>query len=227
MIYLTGDIHGRPMDTVLKAEKIGLTPNDTLILLGDVGANYFGDTRDTFVKASLARIPATILCIHGNHEKRPENVGTYKTKKWNGGVVWYEEEYPNLLFAKDGEVYTIEGRNYIAIGGAYSVDKNYRILRGWNWWPDEQPSNEIKAFVEEQIKNHKIDIVLSHTCPLKYTPVECFLPGVDQSSVDRSTEEWLDKIEKINYKAWYCGHWHTNKRIDKITFLFDDWAAFQ
>ena len=34
-------------------------------------------------------------------------------------------------------------------------------------------------------------------------------------------EEWLDTIEdKINYEAWYLGHWHTDKRIDKMHFLF-------
>ena len=225
MVHFTGDIHGSPMNTVLKAESIGLTTNDTLIMLGDVGANYFGDTRDDFVKASLARIPATILCLHGNHEQRPGTIDSYKTKEWNGGIVWYEEEYPNLLFAKDGEIYTIEGKNYIAIGGAYSVDKHYRLVMGYHWWADEQPSEETKRYVEQQIQQHKVDVVLSHTCPLKYTPVECFLPGIDQSTVDRSTEEWLDKIEEaVDYTAWYCGHWHTNKHIDKLTFLFHDWV---
>ena len=44
---------------------------------------------------------------------------------------------------------------------------------------------------------------------------------VDQSTVDNSTEIWLDQIEEaINYKAWYCGHWHTDKRIDRIHFLY-------
>ncbi len=58
---------------------------------------------------------------------------------------------------------------------------------------------------------------------------EMFLPMVDQSSVDDSTERWLDEIEKkIQYKAWYCGHWHTEKRIDKMHFLYrtfesDEW----
>jgi ser/thr protein phosphatase family protein len=49
---------------------------------------------------------------------------------------------------------------------------------------------------------------------------------IDQSSVDDSTERWLDEIEKTaNYKAWLCGHWHIDKRIDKLSFLFDDIVA--
>ena len=52
-------------------------------------------------------------------------------------------------------------------------------------------------------------------------PTEMFLPMVDQSAVDSSTEEWLDRIEDtVNYKVWYCGHWHTDKRIDKMHFLY-------
>lgn len=48
-----------------------------------------------------------------------------------------------------------------------------------------------------------------------------FLPGIDQSTVDTRTERWLDTIEEtVDYKAWYCGHWHINKRIDKMHFLF-------
>ena len=71
----------------------------------------------------------------------------------------------------------------------------------------------------------KIDVVLSHTCPLRYEPTEVFLSMVDQSSVDKSTEQWLDTIEsRLHYERWYCGHYHTGKEIDKIRFMFQDHA---
>jgi hypothetical protein len=51
--------------------------------------------------------------------------------------------------------------------------------------------------------------------------VEAVLPSVDQSQVDKSTELWLDKIEEeTDYDAWLCGHWHINKRIGKLNFLY-------
>ena len=221
MIYYTGDIHGSTLEIVTFCARFQPSKDDTIVILGDVGANYFGDKRDVAFKANLAKLQPTILCVHGNHEIRPQNIPSYKTKEWNGGIVWYEEAYPNILFAKDGEIYEIEETKHLVIGGAYSVDKHYRLLRGYGWWEDEQPSEEIKRYVEQQIKEKPFDVILSHTCPFKYEPVEMSLPGIDQSTVDDSTEKWLDKIEElVDYKAWYCGHWHINKRIDKMHFLF-------
>lgn len=221
MIYYTGDIHGSTREIVSLCKKFNASRKDIIVILGDVGANYFCDERDDRVKEKFSNLGPTIFCIHGNHEIRPWNISTYKTKEWNGGVVWYEEEYPNLLFAKDGEIYDIEGIKHLVIGGAYSVDKYFRLSFGSGWWPDEQPSEEIKRYVEQQIKEKEFDVILSHTCPFKYEPVETFLSGIDQSTVDTSTEEWLDKIEDMaEYKAWYCGHWHINKRIDRMHFLF-------
>lgn len=50
---------------------------------------------------------------------------------------------------------------------------------------------------------------------------------VDQSRVDKSTEEWLDTIEQqLAYKRWYCGHYHTEKIIDRMTFMFESIRAF-
>ena len=228
MIYYTGDIHGSTLEIETFCMHFKPTKDDTIVILGDVGANYFGDIRDNKLKETFAKLEPTIFCIHGNHEMRPWNIPTYKTKEWNGGMVWYEEKYPNILFAKDGEIFDIEGTKHLVISGAYSVDKFYRLSRGYGWWEDEQPSEEIKQYVEQQIKEKEIDVILSHTCPLKYEPIETFLPGIDQSTVDTSTEEWLDKIEElVDYKAWYCGHWHINKRIDKIHFLFHSFETNQ
>ena len=224
MIYFTGDTHGDTLKIIRFAERMHLRKEDTIIILGDAGYNYYGNERDRIAKQRLSRLKPTILCIHGNHEMRPESLITYREDQWHDGAVYVEEEFPNLIFAKDGEVYDLEGTKAIAIGGAYSVDKWYRLQRDLHWFPDEQPSEEIKARVENKLDElgWQIDTVLTHTCPYGYTPTEAFLGGIDQSTVDNSTELWLDTIEKkLSYNAWYCGHWHIEKRIDKIHFLFE------
>ena len=196
MIYYTGDIHGSAKGIVAFAQHYELTESDIIVILGDVGANYYGNRRDRYCKDALARIKPTVFCIHGNHERRPDTLAGYKQKEWNGGLVWYEDEYPNLLFARDGDIFTMEGTRHLVIGGAYSVDKYYRLENDLLWFADEQPSAEIKTYVEDQITKNRIDIVLSHTCPYKYEPRDAFLPMIDQSTVDDSTERWLDGIEE-------------------------------
>ena len=221
MIYITGDIHGSLEPIFDLVEKYEPKEDDIIVILGDVAVNYTGRLRDKFIKEEMNNIGVTFFCIHGNHENRPQNIASYQEKNWNGGRVLYEADYPNILFPVDGDIFELEGNKCLVIGGAYSVDKFYRLRNGYNWWPDEQPSPTIKDYVEKQIKKNKIDVVFSHTCPYKYIPIECFLSGIDQSKVDNSTEQWLDTIEEaIEYKAWYLGHWHTDKRIDKMHFLF-------
>ena len=222
MIFITGDTHRRFEHIKNFCLKHKTTTNDVMIILGDAGINFCGYWRDFDLKKELVKLPITLFCIHGNHEQRPETIDTYEEVEHFGGGVYMESEFPNLLFAKDGEIYDFDGRKCIAIGGAYSIDKHLRIP-GVNWWEDEQPSEEIKNRVENALASAewKVDIVLSHTSPFKYMPREEFLPGIDQSQVDNSTEHWLDFIEeKLSYKTWYCGHFHTSKSIDKIIFLY-------
>jgi len=229
MTYITGDTHGDFRRVAYFCDAAETKSDDILIILGDAGINYYEDYRDTDLKTQIAGLPITLFCIHGNHEARPECSGGYKETPCNGGKVFIESEYPNILFAKDGEIFDFNGTKAIVIGGAYSVDKHFRLENGWKWWNNEQVNDKMKAYVEGQLaaNNNQIEVVLSHTCPLKYQPTESFLPGIDPATVDKSTEIWLDGIEKrIQYRKWYCGHYHIEKQIDKLEFLFGSIKKF-
>lgn len=224
MYYITGDTHGDFTRIERFCERFHPTRDDVMIILGDAGFNYYGGKRDQRVKQRMAEMPITIFSIHGNHEMRPGKIPSYHLQQWHGGMVFVEDAYPSLLFAVDGEVFDMGGLQTIAIGGAYSVDKYYRLMNGWNWWPDEQPTPEMKKGIEKCLdyQHWKVDVVLSHTVPLKYEPAEVFLPQIDQSQVDKSTETWLDSIEDLlAYRHWYAGHYHTEKEIDRLTLLFE------
>lgn len=56
----------------------------------------------------------------------------------------------------------------------------------------------------------------------------CSWLGVTRvSKVDKSTEEWLDKIEnRADYGKWYCGHYYTEKKIDKLEIMFENVRKF-
>ena len=226
-IYLTGDCHRdfSKIELFCKNNKASLSREDVMIILGDAGINYALDKWDIILKEKLAKLPITLLCVHGNHEERPYLIDSYEELEWHGGIVYYEKEYPDILFAKDGEIYDFDGKKVIAIGGAYSVDKEFRLLTGRPWFESEQPSNEIREYVEEQLakNNWKVDYVLSHTCSSKWEPVDLFLEGLDQSKVDKSTEEWLTQLEKkMTYERWYFGHYHDNRTYHSAQMLFEE-----
>ena len=188
MIWLTGDTHGHFDRVEAFCREQQTTTDDILIILGDSGFNFGGGERDRFLKTRATQFPITIFSLHGNRENRPQNIPGYVEGSFHGRKILYEPQYPNLLFAVDGEVYRFAGTDCLVVGGAYSTGKEYRLVKGLGWWPDEQPSPEIKAYVEQQIREKHFDIVLSHTCPFKYEPTEMFLGGIDQRTVDDSTE---------------------------------------
>lgn len=226
MVIITGDTHGEFSRIIDFCEEYETALNDVMVILGDSGINYYLDERDTVLKEKLSDLHVTLFCVYGNHEERPENIPGYEERKWRGGVVYYEPEYPYLLFARDGEVYELEGKSVLVVGGAYSIDRDYRLANGLPWYESEQPDAAIKHRVEERLDKAgwKVDCVFSHTVPLSYIPRHAFLSNVDQNRVDRSTEQWLDGIEKkLDYQRWYAGHFHITEWQGRLCILFEDY----
>lgn len=223
--FLTGDTHGQFKRIEDFCKRYETSQEDILCILGDAGINYYIDTRDWHLKKHLKTLPITLLCIHGNHEERPYKFVTYKIKEWNGGRVYYEEEFPNLLFAIDGEIYTINGKKCLVIGGAYSVDKDYRISKGWSWFKDEQPSKEVMKYVEKQIqKNPRVNLILTHTAPIEHEPRHMFLPFIDQSKVDKTTEMFLQRVANFEtFDDWFFGHYHGVWDDGKYHMLYENY----
>jgi 3-oxoacid CoA-transferase subunit A len=241
-IFITGDKHRRFEKVKYFCRKMNTKRHDVLIILGDAGFNYYGDKRDDKLKRKIAKLNITLFCIHGNKENRPQNVGTYGFRSFCGGKVYYEPKYPNIYFAIDGEIYTFDGKKYMVAGGAHSVDKMRCLEEGTPFWPDEMPSDAIKKSVEQKLHNegNKIYGMLTHTCPIDYLPTEMFMSTrqnadikkderkvttkrIFKPDIDRSTEMWLGELEKkINYEVWFCGHYHTDKQIDKIQMMHHD-----
>lgn len=224
MIFITGDTH-RDFDRIFDfCEEFGTTYDDVIIILGDAGINYYLDESDYELKEELATLPCQLFLIHGNHEERPDLIDSYEEKEWHGAIAYVEEDYPNLIFAKDGQIYDFDGRKAVVIGGAYSIDKMSRIQGHAPWFETEQPDETIQVYVERQLDkvDWKVNYVFTHTAPLKYEPREEFLPVLNQMYVDKTTEKWLDSIEeRLQYERWFLGHYHCDKYIDQITILFE------
>lgn len=240
--FITGDKH-RNFEYVKDfCREMNTRKKDVLIILGDTGFNYYDDVRDDKLKKEISDLNITLFCLHGNKENRPQNIGTYGIRDFCGGKVYYEPQYPTIYFAIDGEIYDFEGKKYMVVGGAHSVDKMRCLEKDKPFWDDEMPDDTIKAKVEEKLllENNKIYGMLTHTCPIYYLPTEMFIstrqnatikrkPRKSKSKkifkpdIDRSTEEWLGELEKqLDYEVWYCGHYHIDKQIDKISMMYNE-----
>ncbi len=229
-VYLTGDTHREFYRIKLFCEENETTTEDIMIILGDAGINYYCDHRDNNLKNELSKLPITLFCIHGNHEERPYLTGNYEEKEWHGALAYIEEEYPNLIFAKDGEIYDFNGKKAIAIGGAYSIDKYYRLSHGWQWFESEQADEETMRYVEAQLDacDWQVDYVLTHTVPIECEPVWAFIPGIDQSTVDKTMEKWLQQImDNLEFEKWYAGHYHVESDEDGVRIMFEDYEELE
>ena len=237
--FITGDTHGAAMLCrrlrFFRIQHSNLKPEETgIIILGDAGINYHGESLggsyDAGDKKAVNKFGYQLYILRGNHEIRPSTLSTikYGFDENVQGRVYYEEEYPNIYYFKDsGGTYTINGTEVFIIPGAYSVDKNFRLATGKNWFRDEQ-------LTEEEKENLLIDLhaayaawwmdggptILSHSCPysweehIKYL----FLDNIDQTNIDKKTEIFLDRIliNMPDYKYWYFGHFHDDRDFPDI-----------
>ena len=232
-LIFTGDTHGG-FATITRISDIQQNmpeykPEETMIVvLGDTGLNYWLNNTDKKYKKLLNSMNCHIYCVRGNHEQRPElikNMVLVNDENVNN-VVYMEEAFPNIRYFVDGKIYNLLGYKCLVVGGAYSVDKWYRLARaGYSkdeaetadpkkcgWFKDECLTAAEMAAIMEKVKGESVDFVLSHTCPLSWEPIDLFLNGIDQSTVDKSMEIWLDELKNnVKWKYWLFGHYHADR----------------
>lgn len=222
-IFITGDKHGN-FDFLPKfCATAETTKDDVLIILGDAGINFFKGRRDRNLKDFIASAPITLVCVHGNHERRPSTLPNYQRVylPYLQTMGYMEHEYPTILFPDDGQM-IINNKTFLVLGGAYSVDKYYRLKNKWSWFADEQMSEDVRNIIRKWTDfQPDYKYVLSHAAPLSMEPRHLFLSEVDQNNVDRSTETFLEEIKnKINFEHWYFGHYHADEYLGNGFELF-------
>ena len=223
-IFIIGDLHGKaePVKNFYR-NYIKDTPKEKeenwLICLGDFGALYYFDYRDHNFKKELSKYPFKYFVIRGNHEARAGDTAAYDNYVgWEemdcfGGKCLRQVHYPNIYYAEDkGGIYRIAGRKCLIIPGAYSVDKWYRLQRGWAWFSDEQLNDYEKEELLKEAAGQHYDFIFSHTCPYSVMPTDLFLSMIDQSTVDNCMEHWMDHLkEQLSFGVWCFGHYHADR----------------
>ena len=221
---VTGDVHG-DFSRFYKIQQLAQEANEAwgIIILGDAGVNFWLSKRDKVLKYRICHKYPNLqfYLLRGNHDERPQNLPTiHLTYDKNiQGVCYYEADYLNIYYLMDGQTYTFGDYTALCLGGAYSVDKYWRLeLQSMGsyagWFPDEQLSKEEMQEITNQVKGKSFDFIFSHTCPLSFQPIYLFSPYIDQSTVDNSMEIWLEELkDQVQWKSWCFGHYHEDRII--------------
>lgn len=227
--------------------------NETaIIILGDAGFNFWLNSKDAKTKQEVNSKGYRFYCVRGNHEARPSDIPNMQdiydedVKGW----VYMEVMYPNIRYLHDYSDYCF-GKYYTAvIGGAYSVDKWWRLEQAGihnpkynnpkktGWFANEQLTAAEMDDAMEKLSGLPYDFVMTHTCPISWQPTDLFLSAINQSEVDSSMELWLDKFkDAIKWNVWLFGHYHQDrlerphvemyyKDIESLDTIYERWMKY-
>ena len=159
-----------------------------------------------------------MLFIDGNHEHF-DNLESYEVDIWKGGKVHFIEDH--IIHLMRGQVFTINERKFFTFGGGYSIDKYLRI-EGASWFPQEIPNHgEYEEGLKNlELANHKVDYILSHTCPMH---VFNEMGYDDIGGMEMRLREYLEQVaEETEFSEWYFGHFHEDLTIfDRYYCLYN------
>lgn len=218
MIYITGDTHGERAHFLNFRVDPNWTEKDYLIVCGDWGFLLRDNDIEHHFLDELEKRPWTFLFVDGNHENFPA-IFRYPEEVWNGGKIHRIRK--NVIHLMRGQIFTIEGKTFFTFGGAYSIDRNTRILNR-SYWEAELPTPEEyhEGIRNLELHGNKVDFVLTHTAPQEMIR----RMGYNPDPYEMELSGFLEYVMyQVKHRHWYCGHWHTDRDLtDKFTVLWYD-----
>lgn len=239
MIYATGDCHGNfeRFKPEYFPEQTQMTKNDVVIITGDCGGVWFGDTRDDEVLDWLERLPFTVAFVDGNHENY-DVLARHPVEEWHGGKVHHIR--PHVLHLMRGQIFELDGFTFFTMGGAKSHDIEDGILEPDDpdfaqklkmlqrkpraryridhilWWKQELPDAGEYAEARENLErcDQQVDYIITHCAPTSIA-----LAGTRHNEADRLTDFLQEVKDNAQYHYWLFGHYHDNRAIDEKHIL--------
>ena len=228
-IFVTGDCHGVLSRIYNWVERFDMNKDNVhIIIAGDAGICWRKDKKDMIAAIKKQeQYNFHLWFIDGNHE----NFDILKefSPINSSGIANLGN---NLHYITRGTKLTIMTKNGIKTilfcGGADSIDKALRTPHT-DWWADEAITQEdVDKCLEHKKDIKKVDYIITHCCPYsvfnKYIVYLITLTGVDQRTVDHTSELMLDKLAmNIDCNKHFFGHYHVDKQLDdKYTCLLND-----
>ena len=212
-ILLLGDIHG-DYNILAKALAVAKDTGATAVIqVGDFG--LFPHNEQKFYQVCQYDIPTYFIC--GNHDDCTRWTAlTEVTRIWDDA---------NLFYIPRGTVMNIDNRTIAFMGGAASIDKDYRLRNGWHWDEKENISPYEVLRMMDNAKNKNIDMFITH-CPPNSVINEHFdSKGKLMFGVGL---DWHDHNQDIIENIWhgigtpmiYSGHMH--RKVEGMTYRILD-----
>ena len=250
MIFVTGDCHGefQKLSTASFPEQKEMTKNDIVVICGDFGAVWNcgqASPSEKYWLKWLDEKPFTTVFVDGNHENFDRLNTEFEVVDFHGGKA---HRISNSVYhLMRGEIFEFEGKRFFAFGGAQSHDigdgilyesdfrtveqfreairrmnkkkKMFRIDR-INWWKEELPSDEDIRNAESNLAKvgYKVDYVIAHCAP--HSIVSDLYTG--SASADRLTMYFDDLASRLEFRGWFFGHYHSDKKITNKFILLCD-----
>jgi hypothetical protein len=219
MIYFTGDMHGdKKRFEAWKLRWLG--KKDALVVCGDFGFLWNGSQEEKELLDWIGRRRYQVLFLEGTHDNL-DLLEKYPVEEWNGGLTHHISG--NLRHLIRGQVFSIQGKTLLALGGGESRDASFRE-RGVNWWPQELPQyGELEEWCRRLDKlDCRVDYVASHQAP---TTVDSCITGT-VCEVNALTA-FMDRFQQeCDFDRWFFGSYHLNRFIPpKYQALFDQVEA--
>lgn len=230
---LSGDLHGNALGelSAINSKKVKTkckTPEQIKyhIILGDCGFLFGGshkevDKSDKYLQSWFNSKDYITLCVFGNHENYDKLLSLPKVDIGIGETVYKVSD--KIYYLQRGKIYNIEEKKFLVLGGGVSIDKDWRIP-GLDWWAREQWSYTEQEDLFKLLKEiDEVDYIVSHTAP------DYFIDYL-QMHLGHGLRQYFDNTVIINnevnaeieFKHWYCGHYHTTFTKDKYTCLYKE-----
>lgn len=228
-VLIVGDTHADDTFTanVLKAAKA----NDvtTVIQLGDFGLTWDRNQLES-ITAWLKRDKENkFYWLDGNHDQHDDidafMEGSSKDVPFNmRDVVIDGKVFPNhMYYLPRGSVFTVGKRTVLALGGAFSIDKEYRVL-GRSYWAQELISD---ADAERAIANAPldVDVMVTHDMPCVVNiEREMQSLGYKIDTISKGNRLRLSQVvDAVRPQSLYHGHMH--HRHDSVYETREGWRV--
>lgn len=230
MIYITGDTHNTTDMSNVSSENMKLccmeqfkkySDISTMIVLGDFGLPWFDcpvdadgihpiDHTDRNLLKWYNEKPFITLAVMGNHDNYDMLEKLPEVDMFGGSVL---KVCDKIFYLKRGNIYTIENKKFLILGGAKSDDASWRTPHE-SWWPQEEMTDDEKTRCLNQFKGAKVDYILSHNGPAR--GIALTDPWFENEAhfallQEDATVSFNDKIDSVvEYEKWFFGHWHTD-----------------